>query len=225
MVDLKREYLLNRMIIEIFDKNFLDISSKFLKGKLIDIGCGIKPYKKVLEPFVTEHVGVDHEDTTHDKSKIDYFGTAYNIPVDSNSFDSAICTAVLEHLEEPELAIRECFRILKPGAFAIYSVPFMWHVHEAPRDFYRYSRYGLKYLFEKAGFEVIEIRPLSGFLVTFMQLHLYIINGKFNKGIIRHLRILDAYTWICNSIGLKLNRFDKSYDWTWMYIAVVKKVN
>ena len=124
----------------------------YIKGRLIDIGCGTKPYRDLLVPFVTEHIGVDHEETFHDKSNIDRFGTAYDIPYEAESFDSALCTAVLEHLEEPEQALRECHRVLKPGGVAIYSVPFIWHLHEEPRDFYRYSKYGLKYLFEKVGF-------------------------------------------------------------------------
>lgn len=57
---------------------------------------------------------MDHFDTLHDKSNIDLFGTAYSISVDDASFDSALCTAVLEHLEEPELALRECYRAAFP---------------------------------------------------------------------------------------------------------------
>jgi SAM-dependent methyltransferase len=80
---------------------------------------------------------------------------------------------VLEHLEEPEAAIRECHRVLRPGGTAIYTVPFIWHLHEEPRDFFRYSKYGLRYLFEKVGFEIVELRALSGFWVTFGQLFVY----------------------------------------------------
>jgi SAM-dependent methyltransferase len=214
---------LNFMIYKIFKENFLSLSKLFLKGKLIDIGCGEKPYKKLIEGFITEHIGLDYIGTSCDKSGIDIFGTAYEIPVDNESFDSAICTAVLEHLEEPEMAIRECYRVLKNGGYAIYSVPFIWPLHAQPRDFYRYSKYGLKYLFEKTGFQVIEIRPLSGFAVTFIQLHLYIINGKFNKGLIKKLGILKPYYYLCHRLGLWLNKHDNSQIFTWMNIIVVKK--
>jgi hypothetical protein len=56
---------------------------------------------------------------------------------------------VLEPLEEPELALRECVRVLKAGYFAIYTIVFSWHIHEEPIDFYRFSTYGIKYLFNK----------------------------------------------------------------------------
>jgi len=138
---------------------------------------------------VTFFVTVDHEATFHDKGNIDLFGTAYDIPAEDESFDSAICTAVLEHLEEPELALRECFRVLKKNGVAIYSVPFIWHLHEEPRDFYRYSKYGLKYLFEKVGFEIVELKALSGFWVTFGQLFVYNLY-RFNRGPLRYIPII-----------------------------------
>ena len=161
----------NLLIYQIHDRQLLKYASKHFSGKLVDIGCGTKPYKALLIHIVQEHIGVDHHETLHDKSNIDRFGTAYEIPADDGEFDCALCTAVLEHLEEPEMALRECFRVLKPGGIAIYSVPFIWHLHEEPRDFYRFSKYGLKYLFEKVGFEIIEIKPM-----------LYNLFCKFNKG-------------------------------------------
>lgn len=214
---------LNSLINIIFEKKLVELSEKFLKGQLIDIGCGEKPYQNLLSKYVVEHIGVDHSDTIHAKSNIDLFGTAYNIPTDDETFDSAICTAVLEHLEEPEQAIRECYRVLKPGGFAIYSVPFIWHLHEEPRDFFRYSKYGLKYLFEKSGFEIIEITPLSGFAVTFIQLHLYLVKGKFDKGIIKALKLFKLYAFIFKKFGLFINKYDNSKQYTWMYTIVAKK--
>jgi len=214
---------LNFMIHSIFEKKFNELGEKYLTGRMIDIGCGEKPYKEMLAKYVEEHIGVDHSDTIHDKSNIDMIGTAYNIPVDKDSFDCAICTAVLEHLEEPEQAIKECYRVLKPGGKAIYSVPFIWHLHEEPRDFFRYSKYGLQYLFEKSGFKVIEISPLSGFAVTFIQLHLYLVYGKFNKGIIRIFGLFKFYLFLLTKLGLFINRFDNSQQYTWMYTIVAQK--
>jgi len=212
----------NILINHIFDVALKSCASVYLKGSLIDIGCGIKPYKELLSPYVTEHVGVDHDGTIHNKKNIDLFGTAYKIPDDDESFDSAICTAVLEHLEEPESALRECFRVLKPDGYAIYSVPFIWHLHEEPRDFYRYSKYGLKYLFEKTGFEIIECKALSGFWVTFGQLFVYNIY-RLNRGPLRWLHIIDAVGLFIQALSYGLDKIDKSEQWTWMYMVVAKK--
>lgn len=212
----------NILINEIFEDKFFALSSKYLRGNLIDIGCGNKPYKQQLANFIENHVGVDHVDTFHDKANIDLFGTAYNIPVADDEFDSAICTAVLEHLEEPELAIKECFRVLKIGSYCIYSVPFIWHLHEEPRDFYRYSKYGLQYLFSKVGFEVVEVIPLSGFWVTFGQLFIYYLY-RFNNGLLKKLRIIKAMGYVTRKLAKKFDRLDFTPQWTWMYIVIAKK--
>ena len=158
----------------------------------------------------------------HDKTNIDRFGSAYEIPAEDAEFDSAICTAVLEHLEEPETALRECYRILKTGGIAIYTVPFIWHIHEEPRDFYRFSKYGLEYLFTKIGFELIEIKALSGFWVTFGQLFVYKIY-RLNKGPIKYIPIIPIIGLIIQGMSYLLNLIDKSEQWTWMYLVIAKK--
>ncbi len=214
--------LKNLLIYTIHDRELKRSAAQYLRGRLIDIGCGEKPYQRLLAPYVSEHVGVDHEGTQHDRSNVDLLGTAYSIPTEDESFDCAICSAVLEHLEEPELALRECYRVLRPDGVAIYTVPFIWHIHEAPRDFYRYSKYGLQYLFQKVGFEVIEIKALSGFWVTFGQLFVYNLY-RLNKGPLRWLHIIDALGLLIQLLAYGLDKIDKTERWTWMYLAIVRK--
>ena len=146
--------LRNRLVYDNSEDSLRRHARNYINGRLVDIGCGTKPYREMMAPFVSEHIGVDHEGSSHDRSNMDLIGTAYEIPVPNTAFDSALCTFVLEHLEEPEQALCECYRVLKPGAHAVYQVPFIWHLHEHPRDFYRYSRYGLEHLFRKVGFEI-----------------------------------------------------------------------
>jgi SAM-dependent methyltransferase len=149
-------------------------------------------------------------------------GTAYEIPSEPDSFDGALCTAVLEHLEEPEKAIRECHRVLKPGGIAIYSVPFIWHLHEEPRDFFRFSKYGLRYLFEKVGFELIEMRPLSGFFTTFGTLLSYYV-CRLNRGPLRWLRLIDLTCLSIQGSAWLLDRISRDERYTWMYVLVARK--
>lgn len=212
----------NLLINGIHDRCLEDYASRYMKGRLIDIGCGEKPYRELLSPYVDEHIGLDHEDTLHDKSNADLIGVAYEIPAADDSFDSAVCTAVLEHLEEPEQALRECYRVLKPDGCAIYSVPFIWHLHEEPRDFYRFSKYSLYYLFEKVGFEIVELKALSGFWVTFGQLFVYNLY-RLNKGPLRWLRIIDAIGLIVQGVSFLLDKVDRTEQWTWMYMVVARK--
>lgn len=214
----------NWLVYKIADKALSEAIKEYARGKLIDIGCGEKPYAEMVKPYVTEHIGVDHRDTLHDKSHIDRFGTAYDIPAKDGEFDSVICTAVLEHLEEPNKALKEANRVLKKGRYAIYTVPLFWHLHEEPRDFYRYTKYGLKYLFEKNGFEIVKLKALSGFWVTFGQELVYYL-WRFRKG-----GKLNPLWWMIPPIGIliqgisySLNKIDHSEEFTWMYLVVVRK--
>lgn len=212
----------NYLVLAIVQRELWRAASQFASGRLIDIGCGIKPYANLMKPFVTEHIGVDHAASLHDAQNRDLVGTAYSIPVENESFDTALCSAVLEHLEEPATALNECFRILKSGGYAIYTVPFIWHLHEEPRDFYRFSKFGLHYQFEKAGFEIVEMKALSGFWVTFGQLLVYNLY-RINWGPLRWFRIIDAVAMLMHGFFYLLDRFDRTEQWTWMYLVVAKK--
>lgn len=150
-------------------------------GKLVDIGCGEKPYLEMLLPYLESYVGIDHEGTIHDTSYMDREGSAYQLPARDEEFDTVLCTEVLEHLEEPGEAVREAARVLAPGGYAIYTVPLFWHLHEEPRDYFRFTRHGLRYLFEKNGFEIVEIQAISSFWVTFGQELVYYL-WRFRRG-------------------------------------------
>ena len=83
----------NILVNRIHDAAVLDHGKKYLRGRLIDIGCGTKPYAQRLSGYITEHVGVDHADSFHDLGAVNRIGTAYTLPADDASFDSALCTA------------------------------------------------------------------------------------------------------------------------------------
>jgi len=159
----------NWLIKRILDDEVRRLISTYARRVLLDIGCGVKPYQGFALQYVDSYVGLDHENSPHSLSRVDIVSDAYDIPLDDSSVDCVLCTEVLEHLEEPATALKAAYRVLRPGGVALYTVPFSWPVHEAPRDFYRYSEFGLKYLFEKAGFRIVEIRALDGLLVKLIQ--------------------------------------------------------
>lgn len=225
---------LNKQMTNLFSKNWLvkkitednlQIEIKqYAKGSLADVGCGNSPYKKILKPFITKYTGIDHQETQHDKSNIDIFSTAYEIPVSNESFDTILCTAVLEHLENSESAIKEANRMLKKNGIAIYTIPFFWHLHEEPRDFFRYTKYGIKHIFEKNKFDIITIKPLSGFCVTFGQeLVYYIWRFRRNNKLNPFYYLIPLLSLLIQTAALWLNKIDKSNEFTWMYIVVAQK--
>lgn len=203
------------------DRKLKTFARKYLSGSLVDIGCGKKPYRKIVAPFVSSHLGIDMANSPR-ANAADIFASAYDLPVPDCSFESAICTSVLEHLEEPSAALIECFRVLKPGGIAIYSVPFIWHLHEEPRDFFRYSKYGLDYLFGKAGFAVLENEALCGFWGTFGQMFVYNLY-RLNVRPIKWFGIIDIIGIAIQASAYVLDRIDRTERWTSLYMIVARK--
>ena len=81
------------LIYHVMDNEIQRCAKSYFRGKLIDIGCGVKPYMQIVAPYVTDHVGLDHWDPFNRATKIDLVGTADSIPADDASFDSALSTA------------------------------------------------------------------------------------------------------------------------------------
>jgi SAM-dependent methyltransferase len=76
--------------------------------------------------------------------------------------DTVLCTQVIEHVRDPQSLLRESARVLRVGGHLILSAPLMNVVHEPPYDYFRFTPYGLRLLFENAGFEVVCIRHQGG---------------------------------------------------------------
>lgn len=152
----------NWLAHRVLNNALVSVAPDHISGRLLDIGCGLKPYRPLLAPYITEHVGVDHPESPHALTSVDVLATAYEIPLDSCSFDTILMTEVLEHLERPADALSECFRLLKPGGRLILTTPFIWTLHEVPRDFYRFSPFGLRYQAEQAGLSPLVVMPLAG---------------------------------------------------------------
>jgi SAM-dependent methyltransferase len=134
------------------------------RGRVVDLGCGDMPFKAYILKTADEYIGVDWLNSEHDQSNVDVFADlTKRLPFKEDYADTVVSFQVMEHLPEPAFFLSECFRILKPGGSLLITVPFMWHVHEKPYDYFRYTRYGLEYLLGKSGFVDIKIDENTGF--------------------------------------------------------------
>jgi SAM-dependent methyltransferase len=148
-----------------------------MTGKTLDVGCGSKPYQKLCPS--SDYIGLelDSEENRATKSA-DCFYDGHRIPFEDASFDSVLCNQVLEHVFDPDELLLEIKRILKPGGKLLITVPFLWNEHEEPLDFARYSSYGLKYLLQKQGFEILESRKSVNDIRVVFQLFNLFLNQK-----------------------------------------------
>ena len=126
-----------------------------ITGRVLDVGCGTQPYRRL---FVTaEYTGMEL-DTQENRvfKRADVFYSGHTFPFDSESFDSLVCSQVLEHVFTPLEFVRELHRVLRPGGALLLTVPFVWDEHEQPYDCARYTSFGLRALMTEAGFEIVE---------------------------------------------------------------------
>ena len=132
-------------------------------GSVLDLGCGVRPFEHDILQYADRYIGVDCHTTLPALPPDVVADLTRALPVRSAVFDHVVAFEVMEHLAEPGVMLAEAHRVLRPGGSLTVSVPFQWWVHEAPWDFYRYTRHGLEYLLRKAGFVDIRIEPTSGF--------------------------------------------------------------
>src|SRR5437773_3335923 len=85
-----------------------------LKGRLLDFGCGSKPYQSLFAN-VTEYIGVDYNSPghSHANEQIDVFYDGKKIPFPDEYFDSVFSSEVFEHIFNLEEIIPEIKRVMK----------------------------------------------------------------------------------------------------------------
>ncbi|RZJ85386.1 MAG: class I SAM-dependent methyltransferase [Chryseobacterium sp.] len=143
-----------------YHEDLFPVLDKYAQGKLIDIGCGNKPYLKMMPKAVTAYIGCDIVQS--DTGSVDFVCPANDIPVANESYNTVISTQTIEHVEDHKGLIREAYRILDYGGYFILSGPLYWPLHEEPYDFFRFTKHGFRYLLEEANFEIVSIHSNGG---------------------------------------------------------------
>jgi len=147
-------------------------NTKFLHGKMMDIGCGSKPYKELIS--VNEYIGVDFqgEGHSHENEEIDVFYDGKTIPFENDTFDSVLSSEVFEHVFNLSELLCEINRVMKTDANLVITCPFIIAEHEAPNDFARYTSFGIKHLLNTHGFEIIYYKKIGTSIESIMQVFL-----------------------------------------------------
>lgn len=165
---------------------------------VLDVGGGLRvdaarsnvidPMRAWIQPLLqgVDYKVMDPVETYHP----DFVGDVMRMSFEDCSWDRVICLAVLEHVPRPWDAVREVYRVLKPGGIAFFYVPFLSPYHAMPGyygDFFRFTEDGIRSLC--SDFSSVELCPVRGPVETITHL----LPGVFGHKAVRVVgRTMDA---------------------------------
>lgn len=173
---------------------------KYLTGNVLNAGCG----ERDISNFLLSH-GAASVETCDIKSSIPntIICDLTKIPQKSDTYDSILCNAVLEHVQFPDQVLKELHRLLKPGGTFVLAVPFLQPYHASPTDFQRYTRQGLMELARVHDFEVVELLPVHSIAQTVTWIVWAYLEEK-RKRLLKLTLWLPLYLWSRISQGTDL---------------------
>jgi SAM-dependent methyltransferase len=128
------------------------------KMRVLDVGCGKQPFRSIFEDLGLQYCGLDYKQ--NDSKTVDIVE-----PIDTEfihkyahmeRFDFVICTEVLEHVADWDIAFKNISRLTKKDGFVLITCPHIYQLHEEPYDFWRPTPYSIKYFSKKYNFDVVE---------------------------------------------------------------------
>lgn len=200
-------------------------TKKEKKLKILDIGCGDKPYQLLFND--AEYIGIDitgggHLDTA---KQVDEYFDGKTIPMPDESFDIVICTQVLEHVEDSENLLMECHRVLKKDGELFLTMPFVWNEHETPFDFRRFTRYGHEQIFGKAKLTITSIESTTGvFRVCGQILSAFIFETLAGKWILLKFLVSLLLCFPIQAVSIILDAIFRNSWITLDYVVHAKKI-
>jgi SAM-dependent methyltransferase len=208
-----RLYVDNKLSELTFFGNVIDIGGR----KSNKVGQFIQPEHK---SNVWKYVNINSENNP------DFLCSAEKIPVQDSSFDIALLSEVLEHLENPYDVLDEINRILKSEGVLFITVPFMFHEHGSPYDFQRWTKGKIRKELEGRAFEIQSIEPLGGVLsIIFDNIRFYLKREKAKKGFFLNFfyrlvhKVLSLLSKIVFNMDKKLN---KEYITSGYYVKAIR---
>ena len=190
---------------------------------VLDAGAGEGRYAHFFGR--QRYCGVDLTvgDIAWNYSGLDAVADLTALPFRANSFGACLNIVTLEHIPEPGCALAEISRALAPGGALLLVAPHEWEVHQAPHDYFRYTRYGLQYLLERAGFRDLDVQPVGGY---FRLLARRMLNGlQFFTGGWRWLGFVPAAVLVAPPALILpfLDFLDRDRNFTLGYVCTARK--
>jgi SAM-dependent methyltransferase/uncharacterized protein YbaR (Trm112 family) len=159
-------YILGARWYEYRQEWFKSSSESTVPPRVLDAGCGDAWVKKEFDKrnLPLEYHGIDI--AVGDKN-LEYLMTAladlHYIPYKSNTFDKVFSNSVLEHVENPARVMEEMSRVLVPGGRMYLSLPFLFHLHQIPYDYHRFTKFVIQLYAKKYNLKIVHLWPQGGF--------------------------------------------------------------
>ncbi|MGB6874133.1 MAG: class I SAM-dependent methyltransferase [Dehalococcoidia bacterium] len=204
----------------------------YAQGHLLDVGCGESPYQPLFEPYVSAYLRTDEAISRYNPKGIDFYSSALALPIRDESFDTVLCTEVLEHLSDPFKGLHELVRVTKHGGMIILSAPFLYGVHESPCDYFRFTGSCLRAFAHKEKLEIIELTERGGALAVMVNVFVKIAQAVLESKIFRFrvLRLLSKISgflmvYVPQWFILRLKKDILTHRFTLGHLVVLKKVS
>ncbi|HNQ69105.1 MAG TPA: class I SAM-dependent methyltransferase [Bacteroidales bacterium] len=180
----------------------IKLNAHFIKGKVLDYGCGISPYKNLFN--YDEYIRADIENK--DDRTIVLIDDLKNI-YKNDYFDSILCTEVLEHVENYSNVVDEFKILLKPNGYLLLTTPFVWPVHGHPQDYRRFTQNGIEKMLSEKGFKILKTIRTSNYYETIIQLILFHVFSKLQSRFIFCNFVVSLFLSPLTIFGLFLSVF------------------
>ena len=205
MKELKKlSYSVRRFFVDdFFCKEFAKLEPTSL---VIDMG-GKKEKKRGVFNIDNYISRVEYANISKESAP-DYLCNIESIPVNDCTYDIAVLSEVVEHLEDPNLVLKEAYRILKEKGLLYICTPFIYHIHGDPQDFARYTDCWYRNNLERLGFKVLKIEKQGLFfsvLANMLRLYLYELYRSGTRNLA--VRFLNKYQY---HITKKIIRLDNN---------------
>lgn len=201
-----------------FLRESLNRNSNYLMGKCLDVGAQARQSRYCNFLKVSEYVSLDIDP----KYNPDIVASVEQIPVPDHSFDSILCSQMLDDVSHPSKALSEFHRILRKGGYIIISVPMIFIFSDV--DLWRFTPKGLRLLLEESGFEVVKEECLGGLFAARNQLL-----GKFIKNkLVLHKRgrlvrgMLNKFFILYGAICKALDRVFQSNQYAVQIVVIAR---
>jgi SAM-dependent methyltransferase len=183
----------------------LERARPHVRGVLLDVGCGAKPFAPVLLGAVERYWGADLPDSRYLGGQgPDVYARAEALPIRAASLDTVLGLSMLTYLPDPSRVIEEAKRVLKPGGVLVMEFTQMAPLHDEPHDYFRFTRHGAAHLLRRTGFEVVDAIPIGG-LMSRVGLSAIAALNRVNRGPTRVLTELPVRAlYIALQLGFEM---------------------